>query len=80
MLHLDLVTGAVRRLVLSQDKQEEPPRKTSNWWSNKESQVEIYVYRSSSLSGVRGPIGGLIPFISVVASIKSGRVKSYNHA
>ncbi|XP_016086578.1 von Willebrand factor A domain-containing protein 8 [Sinocyclocheilus grahami] len=38
VLHLDLVTGAVRRLVLSQDKQEEPPRKTSNWWSNKESQ------------------------------------------
>uniref|UniRef100_A0A8C2B9Z4 von Willebrand factor A domain containing 8 n=1 Tax=Cyprinus carpio TaxID=7962 RepID=A0A8C2B9Z4_CYPCA len=36
VLHLDLVTGAVRRLVLSQDKQEEPPRKTSNWWSNKE--------------------------------------------
>ncbi|XP_059417514.1 von Willebrand factor A domain-containing protein 8 isoform X3 [Carassius carassius] len=38
VLHLDLVTGAVRRLVLSQDKQEEPPRKSSNWWSNKESQ------------------------------------------
>ncbi|XP_016419562.1 von Willebrand factor A domain-containing protein 8 [Sinocyclocheilus rhinocerous] len=38
VLHLDLVTGAVRRLVLSQDKQEEPPHKTSNWWSNKESQ------------------------------------------
>uniref|UniRef100_A0A8C1K7N3 von Willebrand factor A domain-containing protein 8 n=1 Tax=Cyprinus carpio TaxID=7962 RepID=A0A8C1K7N3_CYPCA len=38
VLHLDLVTGAVRRLVLSQDRQEEPPRKTSNWWSNKESQ------------------------------------------
>ncbi|XP_050974831.1 von Willebrand factor A domain-containing protein 8 isoform X2 [Labeo rohita] len=38
VLHLDLVTGAVRRLILSQDKQEEPPRKTSNWWSNKESQ------------------------------------------
>uniref|UniRef100_A0A673I1W9 ATPase dynein-related AAA domain-containing protein n=1 Tax=Sinocyclocheilus rhinocerous TaxID=307959 RepID=A0A673I1W9_9TELE len=36
VLHLDLVTGAVRRLVLSQDKQEEPPHKTSNWWSNKE--------------------------------------------
>ncbi|XP_073701902.1 von Willebrand factor A domain-containing protein 8 [Garra rufa] len=38
VLHLDLVTGALRRLVLSQDKQEEPPKKTSNWWSNKESQ------------------------------------------
>ncbi|XP_026074296.1 von Willebrand factor A domain-containing protein 8 [Carassius auratus] len=38
VLHLDLVTGAVRRLVLSQDKQEDPPRKSSNWWSNKESQ------------------------------------------
>ncbi|XP_051566216.1 von Willebrand factor A domain-containing protein 8-like [Myxocyprinus asiaticus] len=38
VLHLDLVTGAVRRLVFSQDKQEEPVRKTSNWWSNKESQ------------------------------------------
>ncbi|KAL1268230.1 hypothetical protein QQF64_033593, partial [Cirrhinus molitorella] len=38
LLHLDLVTGAVRRLVLSQDKQDEPPKKTSNWWSNKESQ------------------------------------------
>ncbi|XP_051999049.1 von Willebrand factor A domain-containing protein 8 [Xyrauchen texanus] len=38
VLHLDLVTGAVRRLVLSQDKEEEPVRKTSNWWSNKESQ------------------------------------------
>ncbi|KAG1945294.1 von Willebrand factor A domain-containing protein 8 [Pimephales promelas] len=38
VLHVDLVTGAVRRLVLSQDKQEEPQRKTSNWWSNKESQ------------------------------------------
>ncbi|XP_057192954.1 von Willebrand factor A domain-containing protein 8 isoform X2 [Triplophysa rosa] len=38
LLHLDLVTGAVRRLVLPQDKPEEPVRKTSNWWSNKESQ------------------------------------------
>ncbi|XP_077071835.1 von Willebrand factor A domain-containing protein 8 isoform X2 [Siphateles boraxobius] len=38
VLHVDLITGAVRRLVLSQDKQEEPQRKTSNWWSNKESQ------------------------------------------
>lgn len=38
VLHVDMVTGAVRRLVLSQDKQEEPQRKTSNWWSNKESQ------------------------------------------
>lgn len=38
VLHLDLVTGAVRRLILSQDKQDEAPRKTSNWWNSKESQ------------------------------------------
>ncbi|XP_065149109.1 von Willebrand factor A domain-containing protein 8 [Paramisgurnus dabryanus] len=38
LLHLDLVTGAVRRLALSQDKSEEPVRKTSNWWNNKDSQ------------------------------------------
>ncbi|XP_028846499.1 von Willebrand factor A domain-containing protein 8 [Denticeps clupeoides] len=35
VLHLDLVTGAVRRLLLSQDG-DESVRKTSNWWSSKE--------------------------------------------
>ncbi|KAI4872445.1 hypothetical protein NFI96_033688, partial [Prochilodus magdalenae] len=39
VLHLDLVTGAVRRLVLSPVKEEEPARKTSNWWNNKDSQA-----------------------------------------
>nr|XP_055071414.1 von Willebrand factor A domain-containing protein 8 [Misgurnus anguillicaudatus] len=38
LLHVDLFTGAVRRLALSQDKSEEPVRKTSNWWNNKDSQ------------------------------------------
>ncbi|KAB5577077.1 hypothetical protein PHYPO_G00205820 [Pangasianodon hypophthalmus] len=38
VLHVDLVTGAVRRLVLSPGKEEEPVRKTSNWWNTKDSQ------------------------------------------
>ncbi|MBN3308156.1 VWA8 protein, partial [Amia calva] len=36
VLHLDLTTGAVRRLMLSQEG-EEPARKSS-WWNSKESQ------------------------------------------
>ncbi|XP_076841646.1 von Willebrand factor A domain-containing protein 8 isoform X2 [Brachyhypopomus gauderio] len=35
VLHLDLVTGAVRRLVLSQE--DEPVHKSSNWWNTKDS-------------------------------------------
>uniref|UniRef100_A0A3B3RZN2 von Willebrand factor A domain-containing protein 8 n=1 Tax=Paramormyrops kingsleyae TaxID=1676925 RepID=A0A3B3RZN2_9TELE len=35
VLYLDLVTGAVRRLLLSQEK-EEPSKKSSNWWMSKE--------------------------------------------
>ncbi|XP_062313090.1 von Willebrand factor A domain-containing protein 8 [Osmerus eperlanus] len=38
VLHLDVVTGAVRRLLLSQDTDEPAPSKASNWWSNKEEQ------------------------------------------
>ncbi|KAI5107140.1 von Willebrand factor A domain-containing protein 8, partial [Silurus meridionalis] len=38
VLHVDLVTGAVRRLVLSPGKEEEPMRKPSNWWNTKDSQ------------------------------------------
>uniref|UniRef100_A0A8B9HQR7 von Willebrand factor A domain-containing protein 8 n=1 Tax=Astyanax mexicanus TaxID=7994 RepID=A0A8B9HQR7_ASTMX len=38
VLHIDLVTGAVRRLVLSPSKEDEPVRKSSNWWNSKESQ------------------------------------------
>ncbi|GLD75475.1 von Willebrand factor A domain-containing protein 8, partial [Lates japonicus] len=37
VLHLDLVTGAVRRLMLSPDS-EQPTTRASNWWSNKEQQ------------------------------------------
>ena len=39
VLHLDVVTGAVRRLLLSQDTDEPAPSKASNWWSSKEEQV-----------------------------------------
>ncbi|XP_072542068.1 von Willebrand factor A domain-containing protein 8 isoform X2 [Salminus brasiliensis] len=39
VLHLDLVTGAVRRLVLSPGKEDEPVRKGSNWWNSKDSQT-----------------------------------------
>ncbi|KAM9343638.1 von Willebrand factor A domain-containing protein 8 [Pholidichthys leucotaenia] len=38
VLHLDLVTGAVRRLLLSQDADQPPPR-ASGWWNNKEQQA-----------------------------------------
>ncbi|KAK3543698.1 hypothetical protein QTP70_027205 [Hemibagrus guttatus] len=38
VLHVDLATGAVRRLVLSPGKEEEPIRKTSNWWNAKDSE------------------------------------------
>ncbi|MEQ2307751.1 hypothetical protein AMECASPLE_021410, partial [Ameca splendens] len=37
VLHLDLVTGAVRRLMLPPDSDQTPSR-ASNWWSNKEQQ------------------------------------------
>ncbi|KAM6934858.1 von Willebrand factor A domain-containing protein 8 [Xenentodon cancila] len=37
VLHLDLVTGAVRRLVLSPDSDQTSSR-ASNWWSSKEQQ------------------------------------------
>uniref|UniRef100_A0A3B4CIV5 von Willebrand factor A domain-containing protein 8 n=1 Tax=Pygocentrus nattereri TaxID=42514 RepID=A0A3B4CIV5_PYGNA len=39
VLHVDLVTGAVRRLVLSPGKDEETERKTSSWWNSKDSQA-----------------------------------------
>lgn len=45
MLHLDLVTGAVRRLMLSADS-DQPSNRASNWWSSKEQQV-----RSVGVSG-----------------------------
>lgn len=38
VLHLDLVTGAVRRLLLSADGNQTSSR-TSNWWNSKEQQV-----------------------------------------
>ncbi|KAM9851049.1 von Willebrand factor A domain-containing protein 8 [Aulostomus maculatus] len=34
VLHLDMVTGAVRRLMLSQDS-DQPSAKASHWWSSK---------------------------------------------
>nr|XP_046259782.1 von Willebrand factor A domain-containing protein 8 [Scatophagus argus] len=37
VLHLDLVTGAVRRLMLSPDS-DQPSTRTSSWWSSKEQQ------------------------------------------
>ncbi|KAL4635681.1 von Willebrand factor A domain-containing protein 8 isoform X1 [Arapaima gigas] len=37
VLYLDLETGAVRRLLLSQEK-DEPPRASSGWWSSKQNQ------------------------------------------
>nr|XP_057938465.1 von Willebrand factor A domain-containing protein 8 isoform X2 [Doryrhamphus excisus] len=39
VLLVDMATGAVRRLILSPDS-EQPPSKTSNWWSSKEPQGE----------------------------------------
>ncbi|KAJ8253375.1 hypothetical protein GJAV_G00212230 [Gymnothorax javanicus] len=47
VLHLDLVTGAVRRLLLSPEK-EEPPRKSSGWWNSKESQESFRMCREFS--------------------------------
>lgn len=38
VLHLDMITGAVRRLMLSPDS-EQPSTSASNWWSSKEQQV-----------------------------------------
>ncbi|KAG8000987.1 von Willebrand factor A domain-containing protein 8 [Nibea albiflora] len=37
VLHLDMVTGAVRRLMLSPES-EQPTTRASNWWSSKEQQ------------------------------------------
>ncbi|XP_044221449.1 von Willebrand factor A domain-containing protein 8 [Thunnus albacares] len=37
VLHLDMVTGAVRRLMLSQDS-DQPSTRASNWWGSKEQQ------------------------------------------
>ncbi|XP_041807194.1 von Willebrand factor A domain-containing protein 8 [Chelmon rostratus] len=37
VLHLDMVTGAVRRLMLSPDS-EQPPTRALNWWSSKDQQ------------------------------------------
>ncbi|XP_070694357.1 von Willebrand factor A domain-containing protein 8 [Pempheris klunzingeri] len=37
VLHVDMVTGAVRRLVLSPDS-DQPSTRASNWWSSKEQQ------------------------------------------
>ncbi|XP_059198187.1 von Willebrand factor A domain-containing protein 8 [Centropristis striata] len=37
VLHLDMVTGAVRRLLLSPDS-DQPSTKASSWWSSKENQ------------------------------------------
>ncbi|KAM9486140.1 von Willebrand factor A domain-containing protein 8 [Clarias gariepinus] len=45
VLHVDLVTGAVRRLILSPGKEEEPMRKSSNWWNTKDSQSAFKMCR-----------------------------------
>ncbi|XP_042372247.1 von Willebrand factor A domain-containing protein 8-like, partial [Plectropomus leopardus] len=37
VLHLDMVTGAVRRLMLSPDA-DQPSTRASSWWSSKEQQ------------------------------------------
>ncbi|XP_061735639.1 von Willebrand factor A domain-containing protein 8 isoform X2 [Nerophis ophidion] len=39
VLHVDMATGAVRRLMLSPDS-EQPPSKASKWWSSKEPQAQ----------------------------------------
>lgn len=45
VLHLDLVTGAVRRFMLSKDsEQSQSTAKSSNWWSSKEQQGQ-YIMR-----------------------------------
>ncbi|XP_061081457.1 von Willebrand factor A domain-containing protein 8 [Conger conger] len=49
VLHLDLVTGAVRRLLLSPEKEQAtPPRRSSGWWNNKESQESYRLCREFS--------------------------------
>nr|XP_061799830.1 von Willebrand factor A domain-containing protein 8-like [Nerophis lumbriciformis] len=40
VLHVDMATGAVRRLMLSAGN-ESPPSSTSNWWSGKETQGDF---------------------------------------
>ncbi|KAF7665107.1 hypothetical protein LDENG_00155060 [Lucifuga dentata] len=44
VLHLDLVTGAVRRLILSQDS-DQPSARASSWWSSKEQQESYKMCR-----------------------------------
>ncbi|KAJ8404599.1 hypothetical protein AAFF_G00334620 [Aldrovandia affinis] len=45
VLHLDLVTGAVRRLLMAPEDEEPPPRKTPSWWSSKEGQGSFKMCR-----------------------------------
>ncbi|XP_077393200.1 von Willebrand factor A domain-containing protein 8 isoform X1 [Festucalex cinctus] len=44
VLHVDMTTGAVRRLMLTPDS-EQPSRKASNWWNSKEPQGESKMCR-----------------------------------
>ncbi|KAI1899570.1 hypothetical protein AGOR_G00063140 [Albula goreensis] len=45
VLHLDLVSGAVRRLLMSPEKEQPNPRKTTGWWNNKENQESYKMCR-----------------------------------
>lgn len=51
VLHLDLVTGAVRRLMLSQDSEQSSTR-ASNWWSSKEQQVRDFAQQRKMSCGL----------------------------
>ena len=52
MLHVDLVTGAVRRLLLSPDG-DQPAGRASNWWSSKEQQVRGVVSMTPMINFVQ---------------------------
>ncbi|XP_053732319.1 von Willebrand factor A domain-containing protein 8 [Synchiropus splendidus] len=47
ILHLDMVSGAVRRLMLSPES-DPPTARSSNWWSSKEEQVAYKMCRDFS--------------------------------
>ncbi|MEQ2183200.1 hypothetical protein GOODEAATRI_030249, partial [Goodea atripinnis] len=55
VLHLDLVTGAVRRLMLPPDSDQTPSR-ASNWWSNKEQQLEVLDVLEGRVHSISLPI------------------------
>uniref|UniRef100_A0A3Q2TY78 von Willebrand factor A domain-containing protein 8 n=1 Tax=Fundulus heteroclitus TaxID=8078 RepID=A0A3Q2TY78_FUNHE len=71
VLHLDMVTGAVRRLMLSPDSDQTPSR-PSNWWSSKEQQVRGFsVCREKCGSLVLDVLEGRVHSISLPINLKS---------